>query len=380
MSYTRLVWAALRRRPARTWLTALSIVAAFVVLGALQGFNSAVSALLASQQPTVLRVVSRVNIGAPLPVSYVNRVAAMQDVVSVAGAVLISATYQKPRNVVPVLATDMQALFAIYPRFVVPPSQLAAASRMRTAVLVGRQLAEREHWHTGERITLHSTRDWRFDIAGIYDPDSPELATWVIANYDYINASRTQDKDTVMGIVARIDAPTHAAMVARSIDTAFENSPFQTLTQTERQFMEALLNRIGDVGLVVNGIVAAVLFTLLCVTANSLAQSVRERLPEFAVLKVLGFSANQLQGLVLGEALVLCVCAAAAGRPGAALLLPGLTGNFPTLGLRSLQLTPGVFLQGLGVAVLVALVSGIPLSRKARRLDVAATLAGSGAS
>jgi len=327
----------------------------------------------------VLRVVSRVNIGAPLPVSYVARVAAAQGVVSAAGAVLIGTTYQRPRNVVPVLATDVQALFAIYPRFVVRPSQLAAASRMRTAVLVGRQLAEREHWHTGERITLHATRDWSFDIAGIYDPDSPELATWVIANYDYINGLRMQDKDTVMGIVARIDAPTHAAMVARSIDAAFENSPFQTLTQTEKQFMESLLNRIGDVGLVVNGIVAAVLFTLLFVTANSLAQSVRERLPELAVLKVLGFSAGKVQGLVLGEALALCVCAAVVGLLGATLLLPGLTRNFPTLGLRSLQLAPGVFLQGVGVAVLVALVSGIPLARKARRLDVAATLAGSGA-
>jgi putative ABC transport system permease protein len=377
MSYAGLVWAALRRRPTRTVLTALSVAAAFVVLGALLGFNAGVSALLDSQQATVLRVVSRVAGGAPLPVAYTQRIQTVRGVASAASAVLVFGRYQRPRNVIPVLGTDMKALFTIYPRFAVPAAQLAAAASMPTAALVARELAQQQHWKVGDRIALRTaTGDLELDVAGIYIPDDPELATWIIANYDYINASRPRDKDTVMGILASVDDIARAPEISQAIDSLFENSLYPTLTETERQYRVSQINRIGDIGLVVNAIVAAVLFTLLFLTANSLAQSVRERMGELAVLKALGFPNAALQAMVLTEALAVCATAGIAGLGIAALLLPALTSNFPTLGLRSLHLMHGAFLECIGLSLIVALASGVPLARKASHADVAKTLSG----
>jgi putative ABC transport system permease protein len=268
-------------------------------------------------------------------------------------------------------------LFAIYPRFVVAPAQLAAAESAPNAALVARDLARQQHWKVGDRIALlTATGALHLDVAGIYIPDDPELATWIIANYEYINSSRPRDKDTVMGILASVDSVAHAAEISQTIDSLFENSLYPTLTETERQYRVSLIDRVGDVGLVVNAIVAAVLFTLLFLTANSLAQSVRERMGELAVLKAMGFPNAALQGMVLTEALTICATAAIAGLAIAALLLPSLTSDFPALGLRHLHLTHWAFLEGLALSLIVALASGIPLAGKASRTDVARPLSG----
>jgi putative ABC transport system permease protein len=286
--------------------------------------------------------------------------------------------------VIPVLAVDIGSMFKIYPELALPAQQLRFAERTRSAVLVGRKLAEQHHWRTGDRISLHALQvarndgssDWGFEIAGVYDSESPELASWVIANYDYINAARAQDKNTVMGVLVRINDIAQAGQLSRAIDTMFDSSPAQTLTQTEKEFTRATLHQIGDIELVANVIMVAVLFTLLFLTANSLAQSVRERLPELAVLKAVGFPDWRVWGLVLAEALAICCIAASIGLAGAALLLPRLLSNsVPSLfGLRSIQMTMGVFIEGMVAAILVALASGIPLARKAGRVDVATVL------
>lgn len=384
MKYLHLVWAALRRKPARTLLTSLSIFMAFFLFGVLQGVNVGIGNMIAEAKVNRLLVASRVNIGTPLPRAHVARIAALPGVKEAIGISMMYGTYQQPGNGVLAVGTDIEALFRVYSEMMTaPPEQIAAAVRMRSGVIVGRALMRQKGWKIGDRIPVHAlnlrkadgSADWMFDIVGIYDRDPEDTAMWVIGNYDYLNEPRGAGKDTVFEIVVSLTDPARTAQVAQAIDDLFANSPNQTVTQTERDYIESLLSQVGDINFLVNGIVGAVLFALLFLTANTMAQSVRERIPELAVLKTLGFTDNAVQWLVLTEALLLCVGAAVAGLVAAIAVLP-LISNRPGLGIAAMHVPHSVFGAGAVFALWVALISGVPLARKARRLDIAAALAG----
>ena len=368
----------------RTLLTALSISTAFFLFGVLQGVNVGIDKLLESSREDHLVVMSRVNMATPLPVAHIARVSAVPGVTEATGMVMLFGTYQQPRNVVPVVGADIEAMFRVYKEIMwAPADQLAAATRLRSGAIVGRALAELRGWKIGDRIPIRAlnmkkangSADWAFDIVGIYDRDRPETAMWMVANYDYINEPRGAGKDTLFEIIVGVRDPARTAQVAQAIDELFANSPNQTVTQTERDFLEQVMRQVGDVNFMVNAIVGAVLFTLLFLTANTMAQSVRERIPELAVLKTFGFTDSAVQWLVLAESVLLCVAAALLGLGAAVIVLP-LVSNLPGAGLAAMHVPSSVFIAGTIVAIGVALVSGVPLARKARHLDIATALSG----
>jgi putative ABC transport system permease protein len=130
------------------------------------------------------------------------------------------------------------------------------------------------------------------------------------------------------------------------------------------------LKQYGDIGFVLRAILGAVFFTLLFLTGNTMMQSVRERIPELAVLKTLGFSDLKVLSLVLGEALLLCVIAA----------LIGLALSYGTLpiikmGLPGVELSPWALAPGVAVAVLLAIIVGAPPALRAMRLNIVDALA-----
>lgn len=384
MKYLHLLWAALRRKPTRTVLTALSILVAFFLFGVLQGVNVGLGKLMESSRADHLLVMSRVNFGTPLPRAHVARVAAVDGVNEAAGAAIVAGYSQQPRNTVLTVATDIETLFRIYKEIMwAPAEQIAAATRLRSGAIVGREIARQRGWKIGDRVPLKSfnvkradgTSDWVFDIVGIYDRDVPDTSMWIVANYDYINEPRAAGKDTFFEIIVGVKDPKRATEVAQAIDELFANSPHQTLTQTEKDFLEQILRQVGDIGFMVNTIVGAVLFALLFLTANTMAQSVRERIPELAVLKTIGFTDAVVQWLVLAEAGTLCVIAAMLGLAAAVAVLPLVTNN-PALGIGAMHVPGSVFVGGTLVALIVALVSGLPLARKAGRLDIATALSG----
>ncbi|HYK25964.1 MAG TPA: FtsX-like permease family protein [Steroidobacteraceae bacterium] len=380
MKYVPLIWAALRRRKARTILTFLSIVTAFLLFGVLQGVNVAIKQAVSRMSSARLVVFSRVSLGEPLPIADAARIAAVPGVAAVTAMAVLAGTYQRPSNMQLVMGTDLAAYFKVEPETKVSPGELAAALRTRTGVIVGRTLAKRQGWKIGDRIPLHAlglvkkdgSSDWVFDIVGLYDMDDPELATQILANYDYINEARVTDKNTSVQFTVGVKDPRQSARIAQRIDDLFANSPNQTRTQSERDFLESILRQVGDINYLVNAIVGAVLFTLLFLVANTMAQSVRERIPEFAVLKTVGFSDATVQWLVLVEALLLSLAAAMIGVGLASLAI-----HFAPLmiGGSRVHMPHAVFAAAAGVAILLALASGVPPALRARRLNVAAALA-----
>jgi putative ABC transport system permease protein len=384
LKYLPLIWAALRRRKARTILTFLSIATAFFLFGVLQGVNVGINQVVTLLSTSRLVVESRVNLNDVMPISHAARIATVPGVTAVTGVNIVVGSYQQPSNVQVIVGADLAALFRINNDITVPPAQLAAALRQRTGVIVGLALAQKEGWKLGERIPIHAftppktdgSSDWVFDIVGFYDtPRNPEWSTRIFGNYDYINEARSTGKNTAVQFYAGIADAHESAQISQRIDDLFANSPDQTITMNERDFMQSVLSQIGDINFLVNTIVGAVLFTLLFLVANTMAQSVRERVPELAVLKTLGFTDAGVQWLVLIESLLLSIVSALTGVALAAVVLP-LVVSFPQQGIAAMHVPHVVFAAAIGFAIVLALVSGIPPAARARRLNVVAALAG----
>ena len=118
-------------------------------------------------------------------------------------------------------------------------------------------------------------------------------------------------------------------------------------------------------------ILFAVFFTLLLVVGNTIAQSVRERIPELAILKTLGFGNGAVLGFVLAEAAVLCVLGGLAGLGIATLIGIAIGGgNFP------IAVDQRVWAAGIAAIVLLALAVGLLPALRASRLTIVDALAG----
>ena len=385
MKYLPLVWAALRRKPARTLLTCFSIVTAFFLFGTLQGINVGIAKIMQLTSVSHLMVMSRVNQGAPLPVAHGAQIRTVPGVTAVAPFNVLVGTYQRPNNPVVIIGTDMDAMLKISSDLMVAPEQAAALRRTRNGVIVGVTTAKQYGWKIGDRIPVHGfaaksdgTTDWAFDMVGTYTLQQPDWATRIFANYDFINEALTAGKNQVTIFYVGINDPARSAAISQMIDDRFANSPDQTTTANEKDYLETTLRQIGDINYLVNGVVGAVLFTLLFLTANTISQSVRERTSELAVLKTLGFTDAAVQWLVLAEALALGMVSAALGVALAARVLPWLTSG-PALssqGIGAMHVPGLVYGAAAVAALLLALISGVPPAVRARRLNIVTALSG----
>jgi putative ABC transport system permease protein len=247
--------------------------------------------------------------------------------------------------------------------------------------VVGETLAKRFNWKVGDRIPLIGTiythggdTHWEFVIEGIFAAANKRVDTSYMAfHYDYFDEARDWGKGEIGWIVFTIDDPARAPRIARQIDDMFANSPAETRTSTEKAFVESFAKQFGDIGLIVSLILTAVFFTMLLVSGNTMAQSVRERIPELAVLKTIGFSDVTMLGLVLAEALLIALLGALLGLGLASVLVKGVavavSGYLP-----GLAFTFAMFVQGMGLAALFGILAGLLPALQAMRLSIANAL------
>jgi putative ABC transport system permease protein len=374
-----LVWSSLWRRKARTIFTLLSIMVAFLLFGLLQGVNAWLNAFGTGLNANRLYVVSRVSQVQPLPSAYlrqIGRVPGIRQSTYIAG---FTGFYQEKSNTLVAFATDVKTFFALYPDWQVAPEQLVAMSRTRAGAIVAAPLMRAFGWKIGDRIPLRTSvmkqdggADWNFEIVGTYDvPSTPAEANRILINYAYFDEARLLERGTAWAFVVAVDDPTRSAQVCAAVDALFVNSSYETVTQDEKAYVQGQLRELGDVSLMANAIVAAVLFTLLFLTGNTMMQSVRERTPELAILKTVGFSDRLVTVLVLVESVLLCVLAASLGLAAAAAVFPVTA----ALGLGGSPLPLKVVALGLAIAVVLALASGLPPAWRAQRLVIADALA-----
>jgi putative ABC transport system permease protein len=282
-------------------------------------------------------------------------------------------------------ATDPQRLHDTYPEWVMPDAQWKAFVDTRTGMIAGKQIAAQYHWKIGQKIPIKSnifpqkngSKDWAFDLVGIYDGKDEEWkkrTNLVYINHAYWDEANQFGRGGAGMYVIRLANPDQAKQVAKTIDAKFENSPDETKTQTEKDWNIGFIKQIGDIGLIVRWILFAVFFTLLLVVGNTMAQSVRERVPELAVLKTLGFSDGTVLGFVMAETTALCAIGGLVGLSIATLL--GLLVEKGAGGQLPLSVNPQVWIGGLIAIVLLSLMVGLLPALRASRLKIVDALAG----
>lgn len=361
MKYLPLLWANLGRKRVRTTLTIASIVIAFLLFGLLQTMKAALTGGAELAGVDRLMTIHKISLIQPLPASYLNRIRSVEGVKIATSQDWFGGIYQDDRNQIAAFAVEPELFFEVYPEYLLPAEHKQSWISDRTGIIVGQAIAQRFGWKVGQKISLRSniftnsngSTAWDFNVSGIYTASNGDLQS-VYFHYEYFNESRTFGRDNIGYVVMRIDNPDRAAEIAGRVDAMFANSSAETKTSTEKAFIQGFANQLGNIGALITWVASAVFFTMLLVTANTMGQSIRERINEIGVMKTLGFSSASVTALVLGEAVLITALGGVIGLALAALLATGLATAlqqfFPTLGMpREAWGTGGVLIVTLGV-------------------------------
>jgi putative ABC transport system permease protein len=385
MTRTGFVVANLFRKRARTILTLLSVIMAFLLFGLLQSVNTVFNSGADFIGATRLIVQARVSFTTSLPLSMVPKLEAVPGVARVAYQLWFGGVWQTNTQLF-VFTIDPERYRDCYPEWKMPEAQWQAFAHTRTGMIAGRQLADQYGWKIGQKIPISSQiwpqksggKSWQFDLVGIYDgkdEDWQKRTNVAFLQQDYFDeANQFGIKGRTNFFILKLAPGANAEAISKTVDAMFENSPDETKTQTEKDFNISFVKQIGDIGLIVRWILFAVFFTLLLVVGNTMAQSVRERIPELAVLKTLGFSDGSVLGFVLAEAFALVLVGGLIG-----LVLASIGGAMvekATGGQFLLELDGWVWLLGVVAIVLMSLAVGVLPALRARRLKIVDALAG----
>jgi putative ABC transport system permease protein len=384
MTRTGFVLANLGRRKTRTVLTLLSIVMAFLLFGLLQAVNVLFAAGADFVGATRLVTQARVSFTQSLPMRLLPQIESVPGVEDVMWSQWFGGVWQENTQLI-IQAADPARLHAVYPEFVMPDAEWQAFENTRTGMIAGRNLANQYGWKVGQKVPIGSnifpqkdgSKAWVFDLVGIYDGKDEEwqrstTGGWI--NFAYFDEANQFARGLAGVYIVRLADPGRASEVAATIDRMFENSPDETKTQTEKDFNIGFFKQIGDIGLIVRWILFAVFFTLLLVVGNTIAQSVRERIPELAILKTLGFTDGAVLGFVLAEAAALCVIG---GLLGLAVATPlGVAITNATGGNLPVAVDGKVWLTGAITIVVLSLAVGLLPALRAARLTIVDALAG----
>ena len=387
MKYMHLIWAALFRRKTRTFLTLVSILAAFLLFGLLDGVRSSFEqAGQTANGAQRLQTQSRLSFIQTLPISLLPRIAQVDGVRDVSYANWFGGAYQDPRNQIFSFAVAPNYL-DLFPEMKVDPAARAKFDATRTGVLVGEKLMQRFNWKVGQKIPLQSTifpnadgtKNWSFDIVGTVTVADDDSQAWfdqmLLLHYKYFEESTPYVDGDVGWYVTRVADVNQADRVAKAIDALSMNSDHETKTMTEQAAAQSWMKQLADIGLIVGSIMGAVFFTLVLLTGNTMAQAVRERIPELAVLKTIGFSDRSVLAMVLAESVLLVVIGGVLGVALSTVFGSVVSGasqgaiSVPPLGVQG-------WLTALGLMVAIGLLVGALPAMRAMRLNIVDALAG----
>jgi putative ABC transport system permease protein len=375
VKFSRIIFANLFRKKARLLLTIGSFAVALFLFAFLAVVKDAFGRGADVAGADRLIIINRTSIINTIPLKYRDQILRVPGVKTITHNNWFGAIYQDEKNFFPQFVIDPENQRQVFPELMVPDEQWSAFLKDRQGAIVGARTAERFHWKIGDRIPLRSTiwggGNWEFNIAGIYHgkrPQDDETQFWL--QWDYFEEHvPDRIKGQVGWYVLRLNSPDDAVGAAKAIDEEFANSPYETKTETESSFAANWVKQFGNIQFLIVSIGTVVFFTLLLVTGNTMAISVRERTSELAVFKAIGFSDRAVLFFVLGESLIIALCGGLLGLLLAFAAVPGLAKALNGL-LPSLILAPSMMGFGLIVAVVVGLASGILPGLGAMRMRV----------
>jgi len=381
MTFLQLIRKNLFRKKLRTTLTVVSIFIAFLIFGILASFQSSMNAGVDLAGADRLIVTNKINFTLPMPIAYVARTAAVPGVQRVAHASWFGGYYQEPRNFLVAFAIDPAPYLDIYPEYILPPAQREAFLRDRAGLLVGKAVADTYGWKVGDRVPIKSniwrqknkSDTWTFNISGIITGKETRVDTnFVMFQYEYFKETRDVGGDTVGWMILKTADTKENERIMRDIDALFANSPFETETKTEQAFNKAFIEMMGDIGSIVLYVVGAAFITILLVVGNTMMLTVRERTNEIAVLKTIGFTAQRVFALVLGESMLLALIGGVLGVLAAFLITSAIAQSVSVLATMTLTLDTAII--AFVLMALLGLLTGLLPAIRAMNIDVVTAL------
>ncbi len=388
MKYFPLIWAAIWRKPIEAVLVWLAVIASFTLFGLMVGLHSSYDRVIASARLDRIyvneRFPSESATGALLPISVRDEIARVEGVSAVASAYYLWGYYQNPKQRARVRAFDEQMRWA-WPELPLTAAQWNQLAATPAGLFLSRSPAARLGVKTGDMLPIISadTRAdgapaWQFQVIGVV-PDMPSHEPVIVGNFAYVDNSRPpSDRGYAQEFRVAVKPGADAEEVAARIDAALANSSTPTISIPDKVAEVDAVNQGISVASKTWPIAGAGIFMILLLTANGIAQSVRERTPEFAVLETLGYRHSVLAGLVFAEAAIPCVAGACIGT-GIATLTSDLPLKYLPTALASVPaptLSLSVLSVSLACALLLALASTAIPMRRLRCLSVTDALAG----
>ena len=321
MNFFKLILRNTLRHKLRTGLTVTGLVVAILAFGLLQTVVDAWYAGAESAAPNRLITRNAISLTFPMPLHYREKIRGVDGVRAVGAANWFGGVYQDPKNFFPQFAIDAVPYLQMYPEYRIAEDELRAFLRDRKGAVVGRKLAQTHGFKIGDTIPLQGTiyaGTWPFTVRAIYDGAEAKTDTsQMFFHWDYVNetvkAKLPRRGDQVGVFVVQIEDAGRSAEIAQAIDRQFANSLAETLTETEKAFQLGFVAMTEAIVVAIRIVSFVVIFIILAVMANTMAMTARERLAEYATLKVLGFGPGYVARLIFGESIALALIGAAIG-------------------------------------------------------------------
>ena len=316
----------------------------------------------------------RVSLTFFLPGFYREKIRAVPGVVAVVPMTWFGGRYKddKPKNFFAQFATDPEEYLKVASDKTVPPDQAEAWKRDRAGAMVDAVLASKYGWKIGDRVTLQGTIfpvNPELTIRAIYTMDPPNKSLYFHATY--LEEAVPFFKGQAGFFFTQVATPADVAPVSHAVDEMFRNSPQPTKTESEKAFQLGFISMLGNVKAFILVICGAVVFTILLVSANTMAMSIRERTREVALLKTLGFTRGSVLSLFVGEAVALSVFGGLLGILAATAMMQALTRSPQAIGVGTgMKVTLPTMLVALLVSALMGFLSAWLPAYHASRLNI----------
>lgn len=372
MNAVSLIFMNFRRKRIRKILTVCSFAIALFLFGILAIIYDAFYLPIEIAGANRLVVQNKISLIMPLPYSYREKLKQIDGIDLVSYGSWFGGVYQDERNFFVQFAVDTETWNDMFPEFIVPPEQWKAFVEDRQGCIAGQNLVERYGWKIGDRIPLKGTIHqgiWEFNLRGIFQGKRASDDTsqfWF--QYKYLD----EQSDLIRGYVGwyyvHVSDPDRAEAISNEIDDMFANSPFETVTETEKAWTAAFIRQFGNIKVLLLSVGGVVFFTLLLITGSNMAMSIRERTGEIGVMKTLGFGGIRILFMVLAESLIIALAGGGIGLLMAKLF--AMQGD-PTGGfLPAFYLSSRNILLGLSISVLIGFAAGIIPAVQSMRLRI----------
>jgi putative ABC transport system permease protein len=386
MKYLPLVWAAFRRHTTESLLTFLVLTIAFTLFSSMVALKAAYDQAINVNRMDRLLVTDRFCCTG-LSIARRDEITRIPGVDGVMAIQWVFGFHQEPSRQVGITMLDQAGIAAI-PELPLTADHWKRMAAKPTGVFFTRKEAAKWNVKAGDTFPVQTpvsaredgAKAWLFEVLGIVDDPKTQVdwAPNIFGNYEYFDAVRTQSERGAVWFIVAVDDPDKAEIICRKIDTSYANSETPTYCVPLQVDARSIVDSVVSMRQMSFGIAAAGLFMILFLCANSIAESVRERIPEFAVLKTIGFGDGQVAALIFLEAALPCIAGAILGTVLAQSLstFTSRLGDGSGLNLPPSSISIWIVALALGVALLIGAASAVLPLRRLKALELAPALAG----